>query len=64
MRLLRYNVTDGIHAFDTADYTKIVEKGWKILSIYLVDIDPRPEKVKEATRRHAQKVKEKLAART
>lgn len=47
MRLLRYNVTDGIHAFDTADYTKIVEKGWKILSTYLVDIDPVPKRSKK-----------------
>lgn len=61
MRKLMYKVRDNKgEVLHTSSYTQATENGCKILDTYLVPVDERTSKEKDAARVHAHKVQAKM----
>lgn len=61
MRKLNYvAVAPNGTTFTTTSFTEATSAGNKISKTFLTDIDPRSEKVREATKKHALRFQEKM----
>ena len=60
MRKLSYKVFNGKEIIYTTDYTEILRNNWHVLDTVFVEVDERPENVKQKMKARA-KLREKQA---
>lgn len=55
MRKLSYKVFNGTEIIYTTDYTAVLKNNWRVLDTVFVEVDERPESVKQKMKARAKR---------